>query len=94
MNHKESVGVAELKSSLSATLRTVKSGRTVTVLDRGHPVAQIVPYQEGPRLKIRKATRTGEDFMRVLRRIKPLPAEQHARVMAALEEMERKERER
>lgn len=83
-----------MKSSLSATLRTVKSGRTVTVLDRGHPVAQIVPYEERPRLKIRKATRTGADLRQVLRSIKPLPADRHAKVMAALDEMERKERER
>jgi prevent-host-death family protein len=41
-----SVRIAELKANLSAHLREVRRGRTVTVLDRNTPIARIVPYQE------------------------------------------------
>ena len=40
------VRVADLKSKLSAHLRKVRAGRTVTVLDRTVPIARIVPYEE------------------------------------------------
>jgi prevent-host-death family protein len=38
------VGIADLKAHLSEHLRKVRAGRTLTVLDRDTPVAQIVPY--------------------------------------------------
>jgi prevent-host-death family protein len=38
-----SVGVRELKNSLSAFLDRVKSGEEVVVTDRGKPVARLVP---------------------------------------------------
>lgn len=38
------VGIAELKSRLSEHLREVRRGRTVTVLDRGRPVARLAPF--------------------------------------------------
>ncbi len=40
----KSVGIAELKAKLSEHLRLVRRGVSVTVLDRKHPVARIVPY--------------------------------------------------
>ena len=50
------VGIADLKARLSEHLGAVRRGRTVTVLDRGTPVARIVPYRpEG--LEVRRATR-------------------------------------
>jgi antitoxin (DNA-binding transcriptional repressor) of toxin-antitoxin stability system len=56
------VGVADLKAHLSQHLRRVRGGRTITVLDRDTPIAQIVPYQaEGP-LEIRRATRKPLDL--------------------------------
>lgn len=51
------VGIAELKARLRDLLRTVRSGRTLTVLDRNTPVAQIVPYDQGSNLQVRAATR-------------------------------------
>ena len=63
------VGIADLKAHLSRYLRRVRSGRTLTVLDRNTPVAQIVPYQlEGP-LEVRMALRKPEDL-----RLPPRPA--------------------
>lgn len=41
------VRVAELKNKLSEHLRKVRTGRTLTVLDRSTPIARIVPYEEG-----------------------------------------------
>jgi prevent-host-death family protein len=37
------VGIRELKAHLSAHLRSASEGRTITVTDRGRPIAMIVP---------------------------------------------------
>jgi prevent-host-death family protein len=51
-----SVRIAELKSRLSAYLRRVKRGETVTVMDRDTPVAQLVPLQASQNaLHVRRA---------------------------------------
>jgi prevent-host-death family protein len=48
------VRVADLKSKLSEHLRKVRSGRSVTVLDRNTPIARIVPYDDaGSSLTVR-----------------------------------------
>jgi len=39
----KSVGIRELKNRLSEYLRTVRSGETVLVTDRGEVVAELVP---------------------------------------------------
>jgi len=41
------IGVRELKNHLSATLARVRRGVSVTVTDRSHPVAVIVPAGSG-----------------------------------------------
>jgi prevent-host-death family protein len=51
------VGIADLKAHLSQHLRRVRAGRTITVVDRDTPVAQIVPYDAERPLEIRRATR-------------------------------------
>src|SRR4030042_1439840 len=37
------VGMADLKAHLSGHIRTVRKGETLLVMDRGTPVARIVP---------------------------------------------------
>jgi prevent-host-death family protein len=39
----KSVSVSEAKNTLSALLRKVRGGRTITITDRGVPVARLVP---------------------------------------------------
>jgi antitoxin (DNA-binding transcriptional repressor) of toxin-antitoxin stability system len=51
------VGIADLKAHLSEHLRRVRGGRTLTILDRETPVAQIVPYGVEAPLGVRRATR-------------------------------------
>jgi antitoxin (DNA-binding transcriptional repressor) of toxin-antitoxin stability system len=51
------VGIADLKAHLSEHLRKVRGGRTLTILDRDTPVAQIVPYGLEAPLEVRRATR-------------------------------------
>lgn len=51
------VGIADLKANLSRHLRSVRGGRTLTVLDRDTPIAQIVPYAAEAPLEIRRASR-------------------------------------
>ncbi len=62
------VRIGELKAHLSAYLRAVRRGETVTVLDRDTPVAQIVPACEPAALRIRKPARGAPPLNRV-----PLP---------------------
>jgi antitoxin (DNA-binding transcriptional repressor) of toxin-antitoxin stability system len=57
----KTVRIAELKSRLSEHLRSVRKGRTLTVLDRDTPIARIVPYAAAP-LEIRRATRRFRDL--------------------------------
>lgn len=64
-------GVAELKSRLSYYLRMARGGTSVVVMDRGNPVAELVPYRQQPTksLVVRERTpgaiRPGD--------VKPLP---------------------
>jgi prevent-host-death family protein len=44
----KAVRVAELKARLSEHLRSVRRGRTLTVMDRDTPIAKIIPYEKGP----------------------------------------------
>ena len=55
------VRIAELKSHLSELLRSVRKGRTLTVLDRDTPIARIVPYAAEP-IEVRRATRRLRDL--------------------------------
>ena|SRR5687767_13407961 len=43
--HEPSVGVRELKAKLSEHLDRVKAGATVTVTERGRPIARLVPIE-------------------------------------------------
>lgn len=52
----KAVRIAELKARLSEHLRSVRNGRTLTVLDRDTPVARIVPYA-AESIEVRKSTR-------------------------------------
>lgn len=50
----DTVRIADLKARLSEHLRAVRRGRTLTVLDRDTPVAQLVPYaRDGGALSVR-----------------------------------------
>jgi prevent-host-death family protein len=51
------VGIADLKAHLSQHLRKVRAGRTITIVDRDTPIAQVVPYGVESPLEILRATR-------------------------------------
>ncbi|MEZ5316840.1 MAG: type II toxin-antitoxin system Phd/YefM family antitoxin [Vicinamibacterales bacterium] len=61
---KKGVGIADLKARLSEHLRAVKRGRTLTVLDRDTPVAEIVPVGKRATgaLEVRNASRRARDL--------------------------------
>jgi prevent-host-death family protein len=46
------VGIRELKSSLSACLKEVKSGRAIVITERGKPVGRISPIEESLELAL------------------------------------------
>ena len=51
------VGIAELKDNLSRIVRGVEAGETVEVVDRGRPIARIVPVFAKRRVTIVPAKR-------------------------------------
>jgi prevent-host-death family protein len=78
------VGIAELKAKLSEHLRSVRNGGTLTVLDRGTPIARIVPYAPQP-LEIRRATRRLRDL-----KLPPRPAKRTDSVAILVEDRRRR----
>jgi len=68
------VGIADLKAHLSGYLRTVKKGETLLVMDRGTPVARIVPAADARGgLVTRRPTRDLQSVKQMLKRLPPLP---------------------
>ena len=78
------VGIAELKARLSEHLRSVRNGRTLTVLDRDTPIAQIIPYATQP-LEVRKARRRLRD-----RKLPAKPAKRTDSVALLIEDRRRR----
>ena len=64
------VGIADLKAHLSGHLRTVKKGETLVVVERGTPVARIVPASDlRGGVVIRPATRDLPSVKQMLKRL-------------------------
>ena len=53
------VGVRELKSNLSSVLREVKSGRVITITERGRPVGRILPAEMSIEDALKEGVRRG-----------------------------------
>ena len=78
------VRIADLKARLSEHLRSVRNGRTLTVLDRDTPVAQIVPYAPQP-LEVRTARRRLRDL-----KLPPKPARRTDSLAVMLDDRRRR----
>jgi len=48
MKHMSEVGIRSLKQNASAVVADVSAGETVTITDRGRPVAQMIPLPSSP----------------------------------------------
>ena len=55
------IGIADLKAHLSEHLKSVRKGRTLTVLDRNTPVARLVPFTTEA-LEVRRARHHPKDL--------------------------------
>lgn len=49
----ETISISNLKTHLSATLKEVVNGIGYVVMDREHPIVELIPYSEKSRLVIR-----------------------------------------
>ena len=78
------VRIAELKARLSEYLRSVRKGRTLTVLDRDTPIARIVPYAAEP-IEMRRSTRRVRDLQ-----LPPAPASPTDSLAALLDDRRRR----
>lgn len=67
------VGIADLKAHLSGYLRTVKKGETLLVVERGTPVARMVPVGDlRGGVVTRPPTRDLASVKQMLKRLPPL----------------------
>jgi len=67
------VGIADLKAHLSGHLRTVKQGEPLLVMDRGTPVARILPAADpSGGFVTRPPTRDLKSVRQLLKRLPPL----------------------
>lgn len=60
-DREDSVRIADFKARMGRHLRKVRRGHPLTLLDRNTPIAEIIPYSPGGRLKIRRPTRSTAD---------------------------------
>jgi prevent-host-death family protein len=67
------VGIADLKAHLSGHLRAVKKGEPLLVMDRGTPVARLLPAADpSGGLVTRPPTRDLKAVRQLLKRLPPL----------------------
>jgi antitoxin (DNA-binding transcriptional repressor) of toxin-antitoxin stability system len=52
--HMETINISTLKAKISSSLKRVREGNTIVVLDRDIPVAEIKPYKKEPEISYRK----------------------------------------
>jgi len=75
----KTVGIADLKAHLSGHLRTVKKGETLLVVERGTPVARIVPAADlRGGIVTRPPTRDLASVRKSLNRLPPLGLPVHS----------------
>jgi len=74
------VGIAALKARLSGYLKSVRRGHALTVVDRGTPVAMLVPLETAEALRARHPTRRLHEVRL------PAPARRPIDSLAALRE--------
>ena len=53
------VGIRELKARLSAYMRQVKAGSTLTVTERGKPIGRIVSLSPSPEARVAELAQAG-----------------------------------
>lgn len=58
MEH-DTVGVRELRAHLGEYLRTVRAGQTLTITDRGEPIAELRPLQDDLEQKLARLRAAG-----------------------------------
>ncbi len=72
MKHMAEVGIRALKQNASAVVADVVAGDTVTITDRGRPVAQLTPITKSP-LQRMLANGTARPASRDLAALPPPP---------------------
>ena len=87
--------VTEAKNRLSALIDQVRAGETITILDRGTPVARLEPVvsRPGQEGRLQRLSRAGivrlpeqADLAQLLRNLPPAPSPRASVLEALLEE--------
>ena len=53
-SHVETINISTLKAKISSSLKRVRNGERLVVLDRDVPIAEIIPYNKKPEIKFQK----------------------------------------
>jgi prevent-host-death family protein len=86
------VGVRALKQNASAVVAEAAAGESITITDRGRPVAMLVPIPVDP-LEALRSTGRARPARRRLSELGPAPPTARAKPLSAvLDEMRRDER--
>jgi prevent-host-death family protein len=86
----KNVRIADLKAHLSEHLRSVREGRSLTVLDRDTPIARLVPYHQAAEMLTIRRPSPRSPGLHGVRLPPPLP--RHVDVVALLLEERQSER--
>ncbi len=59
VNPNQQVGIREFKNNLSAYLKQVKAGATLTITEHGEPIGQLVPVQKSLEARLQELAAAG-----------------------------------
>lgn len=89
MKHMTEVGIRALKQNASAVVAEAAAGRTVTITDRGRPVAQLTPIPASPLHQLMAAGRLRSPRRDILALTAPEPGPDLSGELAAMRDAER-----
>lgn len=89
MKHMTEVGIRALKQNASAVVSDAAAGETVTITDRGRPVAQLTPIPASPLRRLVDAGRARPPRRDIRELPEPEPGPDLSAELAAMRDVER-----
>jgi prevent-host-death family protein len=89
MEHMGEVGIRALKQNASAVVAVAAAGETVTITDRGRPVAQLTPIPSSVLQRMLSAGRARPPLRNIRELPAPAPGPDLSAVLTAMRDAER-----
>lgn len=90
MKHMTDIGIRALKQNASAVVATAAAGETVTITDRGRPVAQLTPIPASPLRRLLDAGQARPPRQDIRELPVPEPGPNLSTALAAMRDAERR----